>query len=67
MALHLFVFLLVVSLLLLLMLLLRLDWFLLQPSSPKGVAKRSRLPRSLCPATRTIAWPVVTPPSPRRL
>jgi len=59
MALHLFVFLLVVCLLLTLARLGRLDWFSLRPSSSKGAAKRSRLHRLLkprspddCPACR---------------
>jgi hypothetical protein len=59
MALHLFVFLLLVCLLLTLARLGRLDWFSLRPSSSKGAAKRSRLHRLLkprspddCPACR---------------
>jgi IS1 family transposase len=59
MALHLFVFLLLVCLLLPLARLGRLDWFSLRPSSSKGAAKRSRLHRLLkprspddCPACR---------------
>lgn len=51
MALHLFVFLLVVCLLLALALLWCLDRLPLRPSSPKGVAKRSSLPRLLKPRT----------------
>jgi IS1 family transposase/transposase-like protein len=53
MALHLFVFvlLLVVCLLLLLVRPGRLDWFPLQPCSSRGGAKRSRLPRLLKPRT----------------
>jgi len=70
MALHLFVFvlLLVVCLLFLLVLLWRLVWFPLRPpASPQGGANRRRLPRSLCRAAQTIAWPVDSPPLPRRL
>jgi transposase-like protein len=59
MALHVFVFLLVVCLLLSLALLWRLDWFHLRPSSSRGGAKRSTLHRLLkprspddCPACR---------------
>ncbi len=59
MALHVFVFLLVVFLLLSVALLWRLDWFPLRPPSSKGGAKRSTLPRLLkprspddCPACR---------------
>jgi hypothetical protein len=59
MALHVFVFLLVVCLLLSLALLWRLDWFHLRPSSSSGRAKRSTLHRLLkprspddCPACR---------------
>ncbi len=59
MALHVFVFLLVVCLLLSLARLGRLDWFPLRPSSSQGGAKRNRLPRLLkprcpddCPACR---------------
>src|SRR5947209_4682037 len=49
MALHLFVFLLVVCLLLALALLWRLDWFPLRPASSQGAAKRTMLPRLLKP------------------
>jgi IS1 family transposase/transposase-like protein len=66
MALHVFVFLLVVCLLLSLVLLWRLDWFPVRPSSSKGVAKRSRLHRLLkprspddCPACRLASTPSV--------
>src|SRR5260221_9399416 len=59
MALHVFVFLLVVCLLLSLALLWRLDWFHLRPSSSRGGAKRSTLHGLLkpccpddCPACR---------------
>jgi IS1 family transposase/transposase-like protein len=60
MAFHVFLFLLVVCLVLLsLALLWRLDWFPFRPSSSRGGAKRSRLPRLLkprcpddCPACR---------------
>jgi hypothetical protein len=62
MALHVFVFLLVVCLLLSLALLWRLDWFPLRPSSSKGVAKRTTLHRLLkprcpddCPACRLVS------------
>jgi hypothetical protein len=51
MALHVYVFLLVVRLFLLLALLWQLDWFALRPSSSPGGAKRSRLPRLLKPRT----------------
>ena len=53
MALHVFMFvlLLVVCLLLSLVLLWRLDWFPLRPSSSQGAAKRSSLPRLLKPRT----------------
>ena len=51
MALHLFVFLLVVRLLLALALLWYLDRLPLRPSSPKGAAKRSSLTRLLKPRT----------------
>jgi IS1 family transposase/transposase-like protein len=51
MALHLFVFLLVVCLLLALALLWGLCWNPLRPSSPRGGAKRSSLPRMLKPRT----------------
>ena len=67
MALHVFVFLLLVCLLLCLALLWRLDWFRLRPTFSQGGAKRSTLHRSLCPAPQTIARPVVSPPLPRRL
>jgi hypothetical protein len=60
MAFHLFVFLFAVSLLFL-SLLWRLCWFPLRLSSSQGVAKHSKLPRSLCPAAQTIARPVVSP------
>ena len=51
MALHLFVFvlLLVVCLLLLLVRLGRLDWFSIQPCSSRGGAKHSRLPHLIKP------------------
>src|SRR5258708_7663203 len=49
MALHVFVFLLVVCLLLSLALLWRLCWFHLRPPSSRGGAKRSRLQRLLKP------------------
>jgi IS1 family transposase len=49
MALHVFVFLLVVCLLLSLAWLGRLDWFSLQPSSPQDAAKRGSLHRRLKP------------------
>src|SRR5260221_1709325 len=49
MALHVFVFLLVVCLLLSLARLGRLDWFPLRPSSSRGGAKRPTLPRLLKP------------------
>ena len=59
MALHVFLFLLVVCLLLTLALLCRLCWLYLQPSHSRGGAKRSRLQRLLkprcpddCPACR---------------
>ena len=51
MALHVFVFLLVICLLLLLALLWRLDWFPLQQSSSRGGAKRGTLHRLLKPRT----------------
>jgi hypothetical protein len=51
MALHLFVFLLVVCLLLALALFWCLDRLPHRPSSPKGAAKRSSLPRLLKPRT----------------
>jgi transposase-like protein len=51
MALHVYVFLLVVCLFLLLARLGRLDWFALRPSSSPGGAKRSRFPRQLVPRT----------------
>src|SRR5216683_3970086 len=64
MALHVFVFLLVVCLLLSLALLWRLDWFPLRPSSSKGGAKRTTLHRLLkprspdnCPACRLGSTP----------
>ncbi len=64
MALHVFVFLLVVCLLLTLARLGRLDWFSLRPSSSKGVAKHTRLHRLLkprspddCPACRGASTP----------
>ncbi len=64
MALHVFVFLLVVCLLLSLALLWRLDWFDLQPSSSRGGAKRTALHRLLkprspddCPACRLASTP----------
>src|SRR5437588_9341759 len=64
MALHVFVFLLVVCLLLSLVLLWRLDWFPVRPSSSKGAAKRSRPHRLLkprypddCPACRLGSTP----------
>jgi hypothetical protein len=68
MALHLcvFVLLLLVCLLLLLVRLGRLGWFSLQPFSSKGVAKRSRLHRSLCPALPTIVPSADSPPRPCR-
>jgi hypothetical protein len=46
-----FVFLLVICLLFLLALRWRLDWFSLQQSSSRGVAKRGTLPRLLKPRT----------------
>ena len=59
MSVHMYVFLLVVSLFLCLALLWRLEWFPLRPSLPRGGAKHSRLPRVLkprcpddCPACR---------------
>jgi hypothetical protein len=59
MALHVFVFLLVVCLLFSLVLLWRLDWFHFRPSSSRGGPKRTTLPRLLkprcpddCPACR---------------
>ena len=64
MALHMFVFLLVVCLLLSLALLWCLDWLHLRPSSPRGGAKRSTLHRLLkprspddCPACRLGSTP----------
>jgi transposase-like protein/IS1 family transposase len=64
MALHVFVFLLVVCLLLSLALLWRLCWFHRRPSSSRGGAKRSRLQRLLkprcpddCPACRLASTP----------
>src|SRR5215472_13727663 len=51
MALHVYVFLLVVCLLFSLALLGRFDWFPLRPSSFRGGAKQSRLPRLLKPRT----------------
>lgn len=66
MALHefVFVFLLIVCLLLSLVLLWRLDWFPLRSASPRGAAKRTRLPRLLkprtpddCPACRLTSTP----------
>ncbi len=64
MALHVYVFLLVVCLLLSLALLWRLDWFQLRPSSSRGGAKRSTLHRLLkprspddCPACRLSCAP----------
>ena len=59
MAVHMYVFLLVICLFLLLARLGRLDWFVLRPSSSLSEAKSSRLPRLLkprspddCPACR---------------
>ena len=59
MSVHVYVFLLMVCLLLFLALLGRLCWFHLRPSTSRGGAKRSRLPRLLkprcpddCPACR---------------
>src|SRR5512142_2532877 len=64
MALHVFLFLLVVCLLLTLALLCRLCWLYLQPSHSRGGAKRSRLQRLLkprgpddCPACRLASTP----------
>jgi hypothetical protein len=64
MALHVFVFLLVVCLLLSLVLLWRLHWFQLRPSSSQDGAKCSRFPRLLkprspddCPACRLASPP----------
>jgi hypothetical protein len=64
MALHLFVFLLMVCLLLSLARLGRLDWLHLRPSSPRGGAKHSTLHRLLkprcpddCPACRLGSTP----------
>src|SRR5215471_12830866 len=51
MAVHVYVFLLVVCLLLMLALLWRLNWFHVRRSSSKDVAKRSTLPRLLKPRT----------------
>jgi hypothetical protein len=51
MSVHVYVFLLVVCLLLYLTRLGRLDWFPLRPSTSRGGAKRSRLPRLLKPRT----------------
>ena len=51
MALHVFVFLLVVCLLLSLVLLWRLDWFHIRPFSSQSVTKRSTLQRLLKPRT----------------
>ena len=68
MALYVFVFLFVDCLLLSLALLWCLDWLRFQPSSSKGAAKRSTLPRLRHrPAAQTIALPVDSPPLPRRL
>jgi hypothetical protein len=67
MALHLFVFLLVVCLLLALALLWCLDRIPLRPSSPRGEAKRNSLPRLLKPRTPDDARPVVSAPLPRRV
>jgi hypothetical protein len=68
MALHVFVFLLVVCLLLSLALLWRLDWFPLRPSSSRGGAKRTTLHRLRHRlAAQTIAPPVVSSPLPRRV
>jgi hypothetical protein len=67
MALHAFVFLLVVCLLLSLARLWRLCWFALRPSSSRGGARRTMLHRSLCPVAQTIAPHVDSSPRPRRL
>ena len=76
MALHVFVFLLVVCLLLALALLWRLDWFPLRPSSSRGGVKRTTLHRLLqprspddCPACRlsyTLSSRVEPAPAPVR-
>ncbi len=64
MALHVFMFLLVVFLILTLTLLWRLDWFQLRPFSSRGEAKRTTLQRLLkprsphdCPACRLASTP----------
>ncbi len=64
MAVHVYVFLLVVCLLLSLVLLWRLDWLHLRSSHARGGAKRSRLQRLLkprcpddCPACRLASTP----------
>ena len=68
MALHVFVFLLVVCLLLCLALFWRLDWFPFRPSSSPGGAKRTTLHRLRHrPAPQTIVPPVVSPLLPRRV
>lgn len=68
MALHVFVFLLVVCLLLNLALLWRLEWFQLRPSPSQDGAKCSRFPRLRHrSAAQMIARPVVWPLLPRRL
>jgi hypothetical protein len=67
MAIHVFVFLLVVCLLLSLERLGRLDWIHVLPSSSRRGAKRTKLHRSLCPAAQTIAPSVGSAPLPRRV
>jgi hypothetical protein len=68
MALHVFVFLLVVCLLLSLALFWRLDWFPFRPSSSKGGAKRTTLHRLRHrPAPQTVVPPVVSPLLPGRV
>jgi transposase-like protein len=64
MALHMFVFLLVVCLLLMLALMWRLDWFPFRPFATRGGVKRRTLPRLLkprspddCPACRLACTP----------
>jgi hypothetical protein len=59
---------LVVFLILCLALLWRLCWFPFRPSSSKGAAKRTTLPRLRHrPAAQTMAPPVDSPPLPRRV
>jgi hypothetical protein len=67
MALHVYVFLLVVCLLFSLALFWRLDWFHFRPSPSAVASRRSPVHRSLCPAAQMIVPPVDSPPLPRRV